>query len=224
MIPAIPCTSVTVGDQSLSVTLPGGASITLQLVSPKIPSPAEAARGLLAEVNTALAPLQPTFVLMKTIGDIYNCFTHLPAPPLTDLLADVNKIAGMLPATSVPVMVGKIVDLLIVYLQGIRAQIQDMITALASVAAAATKASTLGNLQLQAAVDCATGKIALQMASARAGGGPLNDLIAVINALLDLIGASHLPTVGDLGTDPAAALTPLDVAIAALQAIRSSFP
>lgn len=224
-VPEIPCVALTVGPQSLTITFPGGAQVTLALVSPRIPSPAEAARGLLAEVNAALAPMQPVFLLMKSIGDVLACFTQLPAPPLDDLIDDVAAIAGMLPATSVPIMVGHIIDLLIAYLQGLRAQLEAMIASLVAIAAAATKASTLHNTRLQAVCDCATGKVALQMASAASGGGPINDMIAGVNAIVGLVpGLPTLPTVGALGTDPTAALTIVDAAISALQAIRSAFP
>jgi hypothetical protein len=188
--------------------------------TPKIPSAAETSRALLGEVNAALAPLGPFFA-------VYECLDAVP-----DIVFDPSKFVGalakmasMAPALAVPIMVGKIIDLLIAYLQGVQAQLQAMVTALATIAAAGAKAEDLDNDQLRASVTCATEKVALQMTSLNAGAGPINSMIGVINALLALVpGAPTLPTLDDLGSDPSAALETLADAIAALQAIRGAFP
>ena len=219
-IPGIPCLSIIAGPQDLAITFPGGAVVSVCVPSPKIPSAAETARALLGEVNAALAPLAPFFAVYECLDAVTDIVTN-PGK----FIAAFAKMAGMAPAVAIPVMVGKIIDLLIAYLQGVEAQLQALIASLASIAAAATKATRLGNAQLQATVNCATGKVSLQMASLNAGAAPLNSLIGVINALLGLVpGAPAIPTLADLGPDPAAALTPLADAIAALQTIRGAFP
>jgi hypothetical protein len=222
-LPGIPCSAITVGPQGLCVTFPGGASVCVQIASPKIPSPLECARALLAEVNAALAPLQPIF----TLFEFANAMTAAlgPPPDPSKIAAVLAKIAAMMPAASVPVLVGKVLDLLIAYLQGIYAQIQAMILALKAIAAAATKAANLHNAELALTVDCATAGIALQMTSMNAGAAPLNSLIGVVNQLLGLVpGAPTIPSLADLGPDPTAALVPLADAITVLQDLRHAFP
>jgi hypothetical protein len=219
-IPAIPCAAVDVGPQNLSITMPGGAVITMTWPGGGIPSHTQSAKQLLAQVNGALAPLAPFF-------KVYACLDAVP-----DIVFDPGKfvtafadMASMAPAVAIPVMVGKIIDALIAYLDGLVRQLEALVTSLVSIAAAQTKADRLGNVQLAATAACARGKLEMQMASLGAGVSPINAMMGVVNGLLDLVpGAPKLPEIDSLGTDPAAALAPVRAAVDALQAIRGAFP
>jgi len=215
--PAIPCTSISVTPDGLCLNLPGGAAICLSYPSAGLASAIAGTKMLLAQANVALAPLMPFFRIIECLD------------AAKDLLFDPDKfftalanVLAMIPALTVPVLVANALDILILYLQGLYAQLQAFVVQMQAIVAAATKATALGCPALALQVDCATGQMALQMAGISSGVAPLNALVSTINILLELVpGAPTVPSFSDLGPDPAAALVPLQATITALQAIRA---
>jgi len=215
--PTIPCTSMSVCPDGLCLNLPGGAAVCLSYPSSGLASAVAGAKMLLAQANVALAPLMPFFDIM----DCLNKAMLIIADP-TDFLAAVAKVMAMYPPATVPLMVANALDILITYLSGLYAQLQAFVLQMEAIAAAATKATALGCPALALQVDCATGQMALQMASISSGVAPLNALVNTINILLGLVpGAPTIPSFSDLGPDPEAALAPLHDVIVALQTIRA---
>jgi hypothetical protein len=216
-VPDIPCTAVSVSPTGLCITLPGAATVCLSFPSSGLASAMAATKAMLGHVNVALAPLMPFF---KIIDAIDKAKTLLFSPD--QFFAALLELAGMVPALTVPVMVADALDILILYLQGLYSQLQAFVTQQAAIAAAATKAATLGCTPLALTVDCATAQLVLQMQGVNDGVAPLNALVATMNLVLGLVpGAPTIPNFSDLGPDPAAALAPLAATIAALQAIRA---
>jgi hypothetical protein len=52
---------------------------------------------------------------------------------------------------------------------------------------------------------------------------PLNRLLALVNLFLRLIGKPVIPDLGSYGSDPSAALEPLDAAVRRLQHLRQTY-
>lgn len=216
-VPALPCSSVSVAPTGVCVSMPGGSSICLSFPSSGLASAMAATKSMLGQVNVALAPLMPFFKILDAIDKAKNL---LFSPD--QFFAALIDLAAMFPALTVPVLVADALDILILYLQGLYAQLQAFVTQQAAILAAATKATTLGCAPLALTVSCATAQLALQMQGVSDGVAPLNALVTAMNLILGMApGAPTIPTFADLGTDPAAALAPLAATIAALQAIRA---
>jgi hypothetical protein len=199
------------------MTMPGGAAICLSHPSSGIPSNIAATKALLAEISPALAPLMPFFKIIDCLDKAIGIITD----PTAFLLA-VADVMLMAPPLTVPVTVANALDILIAYLTGLYSQLQAFVDQVAAIAAATTKATTLGCPALALQVDCANAQLALQMTNLSDGVAPLNALVSTINILLGLVpGAPTVPSFSDLGPDPAAALAPLATVISTLQGIRA---
>lgn len=220
----------------LCVTFPGGATLCAVFPDAKVPALDELTNALLGNINSALAPLAPLFDLIDLLVAIINCVKAVekclgPPPDPTELVKcfpnlakALAKVLKLIPQLSIPVLIGGILDVIIVNLQGLRAQILTIINKQLRIIRAQTRAVALGSVQLMTSVDCATDDLTAFLNNLNANSAPLGRLINLLNAFLDLCGLPHLPTVNDLGADAAAALAPLDDAIKALQLVRKGFP
>lgn len=216
-VPALPCTTVSVTPAGLCITLPGSAQVCLSYPSSGLASALAGTKALLAQANVALAPLMPFFKIIECLDKVVEILVDP-----TGFLEKLAEVLAMAPQYSVPVMVANVLDVLILYLQGLYSQLQAFVLQEAAILAAATKATTLGCSQLTLTVDCATAQMALQMQGVSDGVAPLNALATAMNLILQMVpGAPTIPTFSDLGSDPAAALAPLAAVIATLQGIRA---
>ena len=219
----------------LSITLPGG--IKLSAVSGMEKGSASAiVRGFLAQINTALAPLQPFFNLLELILALGECIQAVPkilvdptalASCIERIIKALPPLAALIPQLSIPRTVKEILGIVLTGLVALRDELQVFIREQQRIAEAAILAALPGNEQLQAEVDCANANFATQMANMGAAMTPLNQLIEILNLLLKLAGLGSffiIPTVADLGPDPEAALVPLDAAIDAITAIYQAIP
>jgi hypothetical protein len=229
------CVQLTATPQSLSLTFPGGAAMAAQVPSTGIPDPIEVAKQLMAQANAGLAPLVPLFnildvalALYQTVKAIPDAITHLNPSAIENSLPDLAekaaKLAKLVPQLSVPLMILGIIDVLLAYLAGFTGQLQALIDQEVRMQAAANRATELGNVQLQGVVDCAKQHVAVQMQSLAAASPPVNQLIALVNAFMELAGLPGLPDLSDVGSDAAAALQPLQDTVKQLQAIRKTIP
>lgn len=215
---------------------PGGAELCAQFPDAKVPAFDELTNALLGNINAALAPLAPLFDLIDLLVAIINCIKAVekclgPPPDPTELVKcfpnlakALAKVLKLIPQLSIPVLIGGILDVIIVNLQGLRAQLLTIINKQLRILRAQTRALALGSVQLQTAVDCATDDLDAFLNNLNANSAPLGRLINLLNAFLDLCGLPHLPTVNDLGNDAKAGLAPLDDTILALQLVRKGFP
>ena len=228
------CIDLKVTSQELCITFPGGAEMCVQI--PGVPDPTDVSKQLLAQANAALAPLVPVFNIIDAIIALFNCVKAIPdslGPPpdptalancIPDLAEKVDKLLKLIPQLSIPVLIAGLIDVLLFYLEGLRGQLQAIIAAQVRIAAAATRAAELGNVQLRTVVDCAEASMDAYLQNLNESVKPLNRLVGVLNLFLQLVGLSPLPDLANLGDDAEAALTPLDLVIQKLQTARAALP
>ena len=228
------CIDLKVTSQELCVTFPGGAEMCVQI--PGVPDPTDVSKQLLAQANAALAPLVPVFNIVDAIIALFNCVKAIPdslGPPpdptklaecIPDLAEKIDKLLKLIPQLSIPVLIGGLIDVLLFYLEGLRGQLQAVIAAQVRIAAAATRAAELGNVQLRTVVDCANASMDAYLQNLNEGMKPLNRLVALLNLFLQLAGLSPIPDFKNLGDDAEAALAPLDAVIDSLKTIRMGLP
>lgn len=233
---SVACIEIKVGKQDLCVTFPGGAEMCVQMPSVSVPDPSELSKQLMAQANAALAPLMPVFNIIDTVIALFNCVKAIPdalGPPpdpsklakcLPDVAKKVSKLLKLIPQLSVPLMIVGLIDVLLAFLEGIRGQLKAVIAAQVRIAAAATRAAELGNVQLSTIVDCANANIEAQMKNLGESAAPVNRLIGVINLFVELAGLPKLPDLSNLGNDAQAALGVLDPLVDQLKAARSAIP
>ena len=229
------CVELTVTPQSLSLTFPGGAEMNVQLPDVGIPDPMQIAKQLMAQANAAMAPLVPVFniidtvmALFKTVKAIPDAITSLDPSKITsaipDLVKKASKLLKLVPQLSVPLMIVGLIDVLLMFLEGLTGQLQAIIEQQVRIQAAATRAAELGNIHLQGVVDCAKGHVDIQLQNLAESAAPVNRLIALINIFMELIGLPKLPDLSNLGSDAAAALQPLQDTVKTLKDIRKTIP
>jgi hypothetical protein len=227
------CIDLKVTSQELCVTFPGGAEMCVQV--PGVPDPSDVSKQLLAQANAALAPLVPLFNIVDAIIALFNCVKAIPdslGPPpdptklaecIPDLAEKIDKLK-LIPQLSIPVLIGGLIDVLLFYLEGLRGQLQSVIAAQARIAAAATRAAELGNVQLRTVVDCANASMDAYLQNLNEGMKPLNRLVALLSLFLQLAGLPTIPDFKNLGDDAEAALAPLDAVIDSLKTVRAGLP
>jgi hypothetical protein len=151
----------------LCITFPGGAEICAH-VGLETGDPSTILRGLLAQVNAALIPLQPIFNIIdvvKAVGDCIGAIKDAFGPPpdpsgiakcIPELLKRLAKLLKLLPQYSVPLMVKQLLTALVIFLQAVKLELQSIILQQARILKAATAANKPGNASLLSVVDCAT--------------------------------------------------------------------
>jgi hypothetical protein len=233
---SVACIEIKVGKQDLCVTFPGGAEMCVQMPSVTVPDPSELSKQLMAQANAALAPLMPVFNIIDAVLALFNCVKAIPdalGPPpdpsklakcMPDVAKKVSKLLKLIPQLSVPLMIVGLIDVVLTFLEGIRGQLKAVIAAQVRIAAAATRAAELGNVQLSTIVDCANANIEAQIKNLGESAAPVNRLIGVINLFVELAGLPKLPDLSNLGNDAQAALGVLDPLVDQLKAARSAIP
>lgn len=231
-IPELACVELAATGSEICIFFPGGATFCASYGF-ELCDPAEVIKPLLAQVNTALAPLTPFLNVLDVLKALVDCVSAIPdslGPPpdptaisncIPGLLEALEKLAELFPPLSLFKLVKSILLAIIAFLVGLRNKIAAFVDQLERIAAAATAAAALGNVRLQAVVDCATGNLDVQLQNLNASVAPLNRLIGLVNTILELAGLPCIPTLADLGdflTDP------LDTLIEILQTIADAIP
>lgn len=218
---------------NLKITLPGGAELSAMLKG--FPDPQKLTAELMAQVNSALTPLVPIFNIIDIALAVFECIKAIPdslGPPpdptklgqcISKLTKVIDIILGLIPQVSVGIFVKDIISVILVFLLGLRAELLAIIKAQVKIDLSAAKATALGLVELQVAVDCAQVNLDLQMSVAENSAKPLSRLIGLLNIFLGLIGQDPIGPV-TIGADASAALAPLDVTIELLTTIRDSLP
>ena len=214
----------------LNIELPVG--FKLELEGPVIPFPGDVSGRLLGKVNAALAPLSPFFDvldLLLAFKDLFEAFASLNpfkiAGVLPKVLAKIDKLKKLIPVLSMPASIKSIVKVLIVYVTGMRTQIQLIIEAQSSIDLSAARALKFGAPDLTIAVGCAQANVNFQLDLLRNDAAPLNRLIAAVNVFCDLAQLPHLPPVTIApGAAAADIVEPLTVTIDALQSFHDALP
>lgn len=228
------CIGLDTGPGQLCITMPGGAQICAYY-GLETGDYGDITRGLLAQLNTALAPLTPFFqtvdVIKQTIDclmAIPDCITSLNPQPLAqcipDLVEKLQKLLALIPQLSVPVMVRDIIDVLIVVLIAYKLDIEELLKQQARILAAATRAAATGNVVLQTSVDCATGDLDAALQNMNDSFQPLNRLVGVVNLLLELASLPALPSLDGLNELSEDVLIGFDLSIQLLETAKAALP
>lgn len=226
------CVMATVGDQSVTVRLPGGA--TLQpMISVPFPTNLQIVKNLLSQASSALAPLLPVFNIIDAIIAIKDFASSVPElivnPPavveaITNLVEKVAALASLIPQLSVPLLIVDLVGVVILALQGLVTELQAIVEQLERIEAARQIAQDEGNVALLEMTICADDLLASVQENLSNSLGPLNSLFSVINIFLELIGQDPIPTLDDLPDDPNEAIDTLNALVETLTIIRQAIP
>lgn len=226
----------------LSIAFPGGFDLQAQITQ-DVGTAYDAARGLMSQLNGALGPLGPIFLLLNCVLDIKKCLQDVPnvvtdpQPLIQDiekLAIDIDALAGVAPQLSVPKMLKSILRLLVTLLTGIRQQLSALIAVEQAIELATTRAGTLAALgqvgvfaasQLMVSVGCAKSTLSAQLIGLGQGLGPAGVMLKIVNGLASGIGLDaipELPAMDDSGAD--ANIAPLTDAIQVLATLEAAIP
>lgn len=214
------------------IRMPGGAQLS-PLAGLDSGDKMVTVRDLLAQVNAALTPLMPVFNIIDAVIALKECVEAIPSlatnpkalyDALQKLLSAVTGLVTVVPAASVPIMVGDIIKLLVFMLIALKFELSAMIEQSLRIERAAEKAAFRGNEALLSVVGKAQQNLDATKANTKTSMAPIDRLITLINTLLDIAQVPsniRLPTIGGLADDAQQALTVIDDLIEVLQAISS---
>lgn len=222
------------------IALPGGAVLT-PLLAVAGGDPGAILDSLLAQAGTALAPLAPIFKVLAALMSIKGVADAIPkliGPPpdplaffaaVEDLALKITDVAKLLPQLTVPLMAKSVLDTVIAGLQGLKVKLQAMMAAQERTLAASQRASLLPNGPAKNALmqiaDCATNNLATQLANENKAMGTLNQLIALLNTLIQLVpGVPCIPTLESTPSISQEAIDALDTVIGVLEGLSAIFP
>lgn len=182
------------------------------------PSPDELVRQLFAQVNAALAPLQPIFNIIDVVVAIFDCIKAISTLDpvkiiecIPNLAQRVAALLRLIPLLSIPVLVVQFLDILILFLKGQRNQLVRQLNYLQRIIAAELAAQRPGNVGLNHAIICAREDLDKLIQWFNEGASPLNRLIGIINFFLELIGLGQY-AIPDMNTvDPEALQDGIDL-------------
>lgn len=212
------------------IVLPGG--VVMQAVSGlETGDPMKIVRGTLAGVSPAIAPLTPVFDLIEALVAVKELGEAIPNPvKITEALQKLTKkvtgLVAMLPQLTVPNLAKSVVETIAAGLRALRGQLAAMIAHGERIAADEVRAQTLrepARTALLSVVGCARENLGVQLANENAAMGPLNRLIATLNALLSAVGLPCIPVLGDVELDPGV-LDLLDDVAEMLEALGAAIP
>lgn len=224
------------------IRMPGGISIEAKATD-GIATVGSVASDLMAQANVALAPFQPIFALIdialasvKVFNAVKTLSPFKIGEELVKLIAKVDIVAQIIPPLSLPFMILDFIDVLLVLLAALKAQISTMLAAQIRIDAgqaalddllAAGSSGDSGALaaaaQLDAALSCARANLAVSLEAMAASSKPLNRLLSLVSGLGSSIG---LPEFGPLevGGSLEVAAVPIDALIAILGTVRAAIP
>lgn len=231
------CIALDTGPGEFCVVLPGGLSFcaTADVEWGDIPS---VARSLMQQINTGLAPLGPIFTIFDVLVAVFDCINAIKdafGPPpdvskmatcISNLQQAINKLLELHPAVSIPKTIKSVLNVIILFLRGIRAEVAQLIAFLSDLAGSELRAAELGNFEMQAAIDCANDQISVELVNLNESIKPLSRLMGVIKLLFEVAGLPCVqipldPIPDDFTQD---LLTPIDAAIEFITAVRDNIP
>lgn len=224
------CTETPVAEQDLSIRFPGGAVVSAIVPTAGGPTQLELAKQLLAQASPGMAALQPVFTIIDALlavkafaeGVATNPFGVADA--VTDLVAKVDKLAGIVPQLSVPAMVADILGAVIVTLEGV-VEVLDLLAAKeAQIATARTLAATPGNEGLANVATCAEQQVAAELQNLLNGMAPLASLFGLLALLMQLAGLGAPPQLNVTGGSTAEVRDAIDALLVPLNAVREALP
>lgn len=230
------CIELLQGPGEICVVIPGGFSLCVQ-GDIEWDDVSSVTKTIMGQINTALTPLGPFFTIFDVLVAVFDCIQAVKdaiGPPpdpsqliicIQNLQEAIDKLLGLHPAISIPKTVKSILTVVILFLQGVRSEMNQLINFQSDILGAELRAAELGNFELGAAADCCSDQISVELNNLNEGIKPLSRLLGVINLLLELAG---LPCI-QVPLDPLdgvsdTALAPIDAAIEFITAVRDAIP
>jgi hypothetical protein len=216
------------------ISFPGGVELCAQ-AGFETGDQLASTKSLFGNAGAVLAPLAPgltvldvTLQTFKCIQSIPDCFKTLSPIPLLkclpELVEKANKLLQLIPQLSLPLTIRGMLKTIISFLKALKAKLQAMINRQLQIAAGRERATLLDNTQLTIALDCAQAALDAQLVNLNAGMGPINTLIGVVSAFMQIAGLGCIPPMGSIGAITGDVLSPIDVIIEILQAIYDAVP
>lgn len=230
------CFQFVQGPGEICVVIPGGFNLCVQ-GDIEWDDVASVTKTIMGQINTALTPLGPFFTIFDVLIAVFDCIKAVKeafGPPpnpaklvqcIQNLQEAIDKLLTLHPAISIPKTVKSVLNVVVLFLSGVRAEMSQLINFQNDIIAAQTRASDLGNLELQAAAVCASDQISVELNSLNESIKPLARLLSIINVLLDLAGLPciqvPLDPMSSVGDD---VLDLIDAAILFISVVRDAIP
>ncbi len=235
------CGTLVVTAQELCITLPGAVEVCVSVPDPtNFPDPIQLVKQLFAQLTAALTPLTPFFTVLDIVILLVKCVQAIPdgpteIPPFKTLIDEcipelpkkLAAILSLIPPLSIPITILGFVDALILLLEAFIGFLNRVISTLARIVDAETRAAELGSGSLSLIVDCANENAELDMTAFNESFGPLNLIFGLIDLFIGLAnipGVEGIPQLSDVGVDPTAALDPIEDFLASIRVIRDAIP
>ena len=234
--PSTLCALFSVPPPNICMTFPGGAELCAQLSGSIVPSTSELARQAFGMINAALAPLAPVFNIIDLGTTIVDCVSAIPDAILNldptgliecapNMIEALNKVLSMVPQLSIPVMIRDILSVIIMFLEGLRNDLDGAVRQLERLAQMNLLAQQPCNFNLVAAITCCQASFDKFMEFTMGGVEPLNRLFGLLNAFLALVpGVDPLPCLGSLAGVPTVIQDLLSTFIDILKIVRNILP
>lgn len=239
------CLLVSVNPRQICVRFPVGNLQCVSLPQVNIPDTGELLQQMFAQINSALSPLNPIFNIIDAVLAVFECIKAIPKAitelnpvPLIEcipgLAEAINKLIALLPPLSIPVMIVDIIDVVILFLNSLKRQVQILIDRAEAVLFAATKAARPGNIALATSLSCINANFDADIVNLNEQVAPLNRLMGIIDFLLELTGLKKILKQIGLDVMPCLAfgdlsflenfLRPIDFMVKLLELLRSIIP
>ncbi len=203
------CVDITLTPREFCIRYPVGQEICQAIPQLPMPDLAEVLAALFDKLNAALGPLKQILDIVDVAIATFECIKGIPdaiikLDPTTliecipGLAEAVDKILGMIPILSLPLMILDIITFLIQYLEAQKAIIARALARADAVIAAATKAADPGQFALSSVIDCINANFSIQIQNISEMNAPLNRIIGQINFFLDLLGLPCIPAIPSL--------------------------
>lgn len=200
------------------------------------PTPDKFIRQLFAQMNAALAPLTPIFNIIDAVVAVFDCIKAVTTlnPQkiincIPNLASKVAKLLSLLPQLSIPALVAGLIEVLVLYLRGVRNQLLRVNELLVRLLDAETASRRPGNLALARVLPCAVEDLDKLVLWMNESSKPINRLIGVINLFLEIIGLKRfkIPCLGTFLAELGAlsdTVKLVDLLIQLLEIIRLAIP
>lgn len=202
------CFGISVAPGAKCITMPGGVELCVSIPSMVPLDPLELAQDLIAKLNGALAPLQPVFNVIDAVIAVFDCVKAIATlnPEkilgcIPNLAERINELLKLIPVLSIPVLIQGFLDCLILYLEGLKNNLASMQAYLDRILAAAL-ASANTDVELGPIIDCAKSDLDLLLIFQGSQSEPINRMIGIINAFLQLLGLPCIPVIGTPNLTP----------------------
>lgn len=224
------CTETPVTEQSLAIRFPGGAVVSSIVPTAGGPTQLEIAKQLLAQASPGMAALQPVFTIIDALLAVKAFAEGVASNPfgvadaVTELVAKVDKLAGIVPQLSVPAMIADILTAVVTTLDGV-VEVLDLLAAKeAQIATARELAAIAGNEGLLSVADCAEQQVAAELQNLLNGLAPLATLFGLVTLLMQLAGLGAPPAFAVSGGSISEVRDAINALLVPLNAVRNALP